>query len=229
MQALILSGGRGKRLRPLTDNIPKTLLLIAGKPVLVHQIEFLKKNGIRDLILSVGYKAKIIKDYLGDGKKFGVKIIYSYEKKPLGTGGAVKEAEKHIKGEGIVVLNGDTFSKINLKKMAIFHKKIGQPITIAYVESEDISRSGKVLVDDRNIIVGFKEKTGIKERGKISAGVYFFQKDVLKNIQKGKKTSLEKKVFPSYVGRIAAFKFDGKIIDMGVLSDYKKLNKLMAL
>ncbi|MCJ7509172.1 MAG: sugar phosphate nucleotidyltransferase, partial [candidate division Zixibacteria bacterium] len=116
MQALILCGGLGKRLRPLTRKIPKSMLPVAGKPFLEYLIKLLKQNGIKEIILCTGYLHNKLKDYFGDGEKFGVNIQYSREHFPLGTGGAIKNAEKLIKSR-FFVLNGDSYINLNLKSL----------------------------------------------------------------------------------------------------------------
>jgi len=116
MQVLILCGGKGTRLRPLTKTIPKPMLEFGGKPFLEYLIEYYKKNDIKDFILAVGYLKEQIVEYFGNGKKFGVNIKYSFEEKPLGTGGAVYNAKKYLKGNFIVV-NGDTFTDFEPKDL----------------------------------------------------------------------------------------------------------------
>src|SRR5665648_96454 len=127
MIAFILAGGKGTRFKEITKNVlPKPMVNIAGKPILQHQIEFLAKCNINKVIISVGYKAEIIKDYFKEGKKFGVSIIYSEESKPLGTAGAFKYAESLFnreREENILVIYGDIIFDIDLKRMLNFHKR----------------------------------------------------------------------------------------------------------
>jgi len=119
MKAMILSGGRGKRLRPVTDTIPKPLIKINGKPLIEWKINYLKKFGIKDIIICSGYKGKKIENYIKKKKNFGCNIEYSVETSPLGTGGAIKKAIKNVVGDSFIVLNGDIITNINLKKMMI--------------------------------------------------------------------------------------------------------------
>jgi len=119
MKAMILSGGRGKRLRPVTDSIPKPLIKINGKPLIEWKINYLKKFGIKDIIICSGYKGKKIENYIKKKKNFGCNIEYSVETSPLGTGGAIKKAIKNIVGDSFIVLNGDIITNINLKKMMV--------------------------------------------------------------------------------------------------------------
>ena len=116
MKAMILSGGRGKRLRPVTDTIPKPLIKIHGKPLIEWKINYLKKFGIKDIIICSGYKGKKIESYIKKKKNFDCNIEYSVETSPLGTGGAIKKAIKNIVDDSFIVLNGDIITNINLKK-----------------------------------------------------------------------------------------------------------------
>ena len=117
MKAMILSGGRGKRLRPLTDTIPKPLIKINGTPLIVWSINYLKKFGITDIILCTGYRSKQIEEYLNKNNNLNCKIDYSVEKEALGTGGAIKKAIKKISNKSFIVINGDIITNIDLKKI----------------------------------------------------------------------------------------------------------------
>ncbi len=125
MKAIILAGGRGKRLRPITDKIPKPLIPINNKPLIERTIKYLKKYGITEIIISSGYKSNLIEKFLKKKKNFGCEIIFSIEKTPLGTGGAVKKALRFVDEESFVVLNGDIVTNIDLKKI------LKKPNTIA--------------------------------------------------------------------------------------------------
>ena len=116
MKAIILAGGRGKRLRPITDYVPKPLIPIKNIPIIEWQIKYLKKYGISEVIICSGYKDEMIKNYL-ENKKLGIKIIFSTESKPLGTGGAIKKAGKKIKDNSFIVINGDIITNIDLRKL----------------------------------------------------------------------------------------------------------------
>lgn len=225
MKALILAGGRGKRMKPLTDKIPKPLLPVAGEPFLTYLINFFRNQGIKEFVLATGYKRQMIENYFSDGKKLKIRIIYSKEKSPLDTGGAIKLAENLIKDKDLLILNGDSFVELNLKKMLKFHQKMKQPITMAVIKVKNSSRSGQIMINSKDIITRFEEKGEKKKENLINAGVYIFQKKILKNFPEDKKISLEKQIFPKFVGKIAAFKTKGYFIDIGVKKDYRKFNK----
>ncbi|MFH1364918.1 MAG: nucleotidyltransferase family protein, partial [Candidatus Aenigmatarchaeota archaeon] len=128
--AFILCGGEGKRLKPLTTEIPKVLLPIQGKPILEYNIELMKSNGIRNIVLGTGHFGDQIKNYFDNGKNFGVNITYSHEKETLGTGGALRLASKHMK-KTFIMCNGDELKEVNINKMYEKHKQNNAHITIA--------------------------------------------------------------------------------------------------
>lgn len=224
MQALILAGGRGERMRPLTDNLPKPLLPVAEKPFLNYLVKFLKSQGVSDFIFAIGYKGEQIEAYFKDGRDFGVKILYSKEDFPLGTAGPVKKAEPFIKEEDILVMNGDTFVDIDLKVMMDFHKKMGKSITIAAVNVENPSRYGQLIIRN-NIIEEFKEKGAKVESNFINAGAYIVKKDILNSFPQGIKIDFETGIFPKFSNNIAAFQTKGYFIDIGVKEDYYRFSE----
>jgi len=147
MKALILAGGKGTRLRPITYEIPKPLVPVKGKPIVQHLIENLKAYGITDIIMSVGYLHQKIMDYFGDGSRFGVKIEYIVEKDEMGTGGPLRLAEKMLT-DTFLVINGDgLFEKINVGKLVETHRKRKALVTLTLARTEDPSRFGVVVMD----------------------------------------------------------------------------------
>ena len=184
MKAMILSGGRGKRLRPLTDIIPKPLIKINKKPLIEWKINYLKKFGIKDIIICSGYKGKKIKKYLSEKNNFGCNIEYSVETKPLGTGGAIKKAIKNIPDRSFIVLNGDIITNINLKKI------MAKVNSIAAIELRTNYGTMKIK---NNKIVQFNEKTDVKNTW-MNGGVYHLSTDIAKILPL--RGSIEGKVFP---------------------------------
>jgi len=200
MQALILCGGLGKRLRPFTKKTPKSMMPIAGKPFLEYLIEFLKKNGIKEMILCTGYLHNKIEDYFGSGRQFGMNIRYSHEHSPLGTGGAIKNAEKLIRSR-FFVLNGDSYINLNLKSLLAKHLQNKAIVTIALTKVKDVSRYGQVTVDKKGKIIDFQEKANLKYKkgGYINAGIYLLENKTLKMIPPKINCSLEKDIFPKLI------------------------------
>lgn len=196
MKAIILAGGRGKRLKPITDYVPKPLVPINNIPIIEWQIKYLKKFGIDEVIVCSGYKTKMIENYL-TMKDLGIKIKFSIEKSPLGTGGAIKKAGKMIKNDDFFVINGDTITNIDLKKLAKF------PNSIAAIE---LKTKYGILETEGNKIVNFLEKKEISETW-MNAGIYHLQKNILKELPT--KGDIEKTLFPNYAkkGKLHTIKF----------------------
>ena len=184
MKALILAGGRGKRLRPITDKIPKPLILINNLPLIERSIKYLKKFGITDIIICSGYKSKQIENFLQKKKNFNCKIEFSIERSPLGTAGAIKKATQKISDDSFVVINGDVVTNIDLRKI------LKKPNTIAANELK--TKFGTMDIRN-NKILKFNEKIDVRNVW-MNPGIYHLSKDIEKSIpQKG---SLEGIVFP---------------------------------
>ena len=184
MKAIILAGGRGKRLRPITDKIPKPLIPINDKPLIERTIKYLKKYGITEIIISSGYKSDLIEKFLKNKKNFGCEIIFSNEKTPLGTGGAIKKALKHVDEESFLVLNGDIVTNIDLKKI------LRKPNTIA---ANELKTKFGTMEIKKNKILKFNEKKDVSDVW-MNPGIYHLSKNIEKIIPK--KGSLEGIVFP---------------------------------
>jgi NDP-sugar pyrophosphorylase family protein len=188
LKAIILAGGRGKRLRPITDYVPKPLIPIKNIPIIEWQIKYLKKFGISEIIVCSGYKTKMIKNYLNN-KKLGIKITFSVEDKPLGTGGAIKKAGKKIKDKSFLVINGDIITNIDLKKMMEKENSIA---------SIQLKTKFGILQTDGNKIIKFDEKKEIKNIW-MNAGIYHLNKETLKELPIV--GDIEKTLFPDYAKR----------------------------
>ena len=205
-KAIILSGGYGTRLRPLSCTIPKSLMPIVNKPVMERQILLLKSAGVREIVLAVSVMEDIVKNYFKDGSQLGVKIHYTKEKHPLGTAGAIKIAEPYLKEENFFMLNGDVIFNYDLNEMMKFHttkKGIG---TIAGKVVENPSRYGVLIEnEDTHQILEFLEKDDYSPpNGKIvpmpiNAGVYLLEPEIFTYIEPHKKVSIERQVFPIVV------------------------------
>jgi NDP-sugar pyrophosphorylase family protein len=184
-KAVILAGGKGIRLYPITKKIPKPLLPVKKKPILYYIIENLKEYGITEIVLSVGYKAKKIADYFGDGANFGVNISYSKEKEPLGTGGAIKLASKSFK-EDFIVLNGDNLADFNFYKMFEVHNRNKAKITITLYPVEDVTKFGIAKIEGERI-TKFIEKPKKEEAPSnlSNAGAYIINPKVLEILPDG--------------------------------------------
>jgi len=196
LKAIILAGGRGKRLSPITDYVPKPLIPIKNTPIIEWQIKYLKKYGVTEIIICTGYKTKMIENYLSM-KNIDIKIKFSIEKFPLGTGGAIKKAGKMIKDKSFFVINGDVITNIDLKKLS---KK---PNSIASIE---LRTKFGTLETNGNKISKFREKKEISNLW-MNAGIYYLQKEILKDLPN--KGDIEKTLFPEYAkkGKLNTIKF----------------------
>jgi len=196
LKAIILAGGRGKRLKPVTDYVPKPLVPIKNIPIVEWQIKYLKKFGVSEVIICSGYKTEMIENYL-NMKNVGVTVKFSIEKSPLGTGGAIKKSGKMIKDKSFFVINGDTITNIDLKKLS---KK---PNAVAAIE---LRTKFGILETDNDKIINFREKKEIQDIW-MNAGIYHLQKDTLKELPN--KGDIEKTLFPDYAkkGKLNIVKF----------------------
>jgi len=197
MKAIILAGGRGKRLRPITDYVPKPLIPLNNIPILEWQIKYLKKFGVDEIIVCTGYKTEMIENYFRMKKNTGIKIRFSAEKTPLGTGGAIKRAADQIKDKSFFVINGDTITNINLTKLAKL------PNSIAAIE---LRTKFGVMETEGIKVVKFREKKEVSNLW-MNAGIYHLLKETVKDLPK--KGDIEKTVFPDYSkkGKLNTVKF----------------------
>lgn len=225
-KAVLLVGGKGTRLRPLTDKTPKALLEIHKKAVTEHIFDLIKKYGIRDVVLCVGHLKENIKDYFGDGSKFGVNITYIEEDEPLGTAGPLKLGRKYLK-DSFIVSNGDELKNINIPRMFRLHKRKDALATIALTTVEDPSHYGVARLDGSRI-VEFVEKPKKEDAPSnlINAGFYILEPEVIDMIPDGF-SMLEKDVFPQLakLGRLRGFPFAGQWFDIGTIERYKLAEK----
>ena len=223
-KAVLLVGGRGSRLRPLTDKIPKALLEVQSKTITEHLFDLLKKYGIRDGVLCVGYLKDKIKEHFGDGTKIGVNINYVEENEPLGTAGPLKLAKKYLK-DSFIVSNGDELKNINIPRMFRLHKRKNALATIALTTVDDPSNYGVARLDGSRI-VEFVEKPSNPPSNLISAGFYILEPEVIGMIPDGF-SMLEKDVFPKLakMGRLRGFPFAGQWFDIGNIERYRIAEK----
>ncbi|HHY2127299.1 TPA: D-glycero-D-manno-heptose 1-phosphate guanosyltransferase [Campylobacter jejuni] len=220
MQAIVLAGGLGTRLKSVVQDLPKPMAPINGKPFLAFVLEYLKKQGITEVILSVSYKYELIQECFKD-EFDGMKIRYSIEKELLGTGGAIKDALKFIQNQAYV-LNGDTIFDIDLKKIVLNDSKI----CIALKQMQNFDRYGTVNVDDQGVVTSFEEKV-FKKQGLINGGIYLLKKDIFDELNLEKKFSFEEFLQANYkILKIQTQIFDDYFIDIGVPQDYIKFIKL---
>lgn len=226
--ALILCGGLESRVRPTSFSTPKPLLPIGYQPLLEYQIEYLKRYEFDRIILAIGFLQEQIVRYL-DEHRLGIRLRYSFEKEPLDTGGAIKNAEALVSSD-FLTLNGDViFDGLDLDKLIYAHKKANAQATIVLAKSRTPTRFGAVELDSENRVVSFVEKPRKQPVGEswVNAGVYVIRPSVLSKIPKGRRASLELDVFPKLMreGTISGYKHDGYWADVGTPEDYLRVQK----
>lgn len=224
-KAVILAGGKGTRMRPLTYEMPKPMIPLKGKPLVQHIIELCRKYEVREIIMSIGYMGDKIRDHFGDGSHLGVDIKYVNEDEELGTAGPLLLAKEHLTGP-FLMFNGDVLSDIDLGDLISFHAEQNALATIALTQVQDTSSFGVARLKGHRI-VGFVEKPKGGEDSKlINAGVYVLEPEVLDYIPKGK-SMLERDVFPklSDEGKLYGYPFDGQWFDTGTPEAYERAIK----
>ncbi|MFN3966888.1 MAG: sugar phosphate nucleotidyltransferase [Endomicrobiia bacterium] len=224
MKALILLGGQGTRLRPVTCKTPKPMLPILNRPALTYQLELLKKHKIKEVIFCLNYLSKSFKEYFGKKNNFGLKIYYVKERTPLGTGGAIKNSEKLITGTTII-FNGDILTDVNLQKVIEFHKSKKAILTIVLVRVKDPTIYGLVETDKNSRILRFLEKPSWDEvtTNTINAGIYIFEPELLNYIPKGINYSVERGLFPLLLEKkkpVYGFISNSYWLDIGTVEKY---------
>ena len=225
LKALLLVGGFGTRLRPLTLSKAKPLIEFVNKPILVHQIEALKEVGVTEIVLAINYQPERMYNFLKENEeKYKIKITCSKEEIPLGTAGPIglaKEILNKTEGEEIFVFNSDITCKFPLKQMLEFHRKHGKEGTIAVTKVKDPSQFGVILSDENRKILDFIEKPQIFVGDNINAGLYIFNKKFLNRVNPVP-TSIEREVFPQMAsdGELYKFSLEGFWADIGQPKDF---------
>jgi mannose-1-phosphate guanylyltransferase/phosphomannomutase len=223
MRAVIMAGGQGVRLRPLTNDRPKPMVHIIDKPVLQCIIELLREYEIREIAITLGYKKDIITDYFGDGSNFGVKLTYFIEETPLGTAGGVKAAEDFVTDD-FLVLSGDSYTDIDLKEFVAFHKKSKAQITLASKYLDNTAGFGVLECDYKGQVTKFVEKPEGNSAGIVNMGLYAMQKQVLNLIPENTPFDFGRQLLPSLVGSLYTYQTDRYWSDIGTLPAYYLTN-----
>jgi D-glycero-alpha-D-manno-heptose 1-phosphate guanylyltransferase len=223
-EAVILAGGLGTRLRSMVSDVPKSMALIKDLPFLTYLLEQLQRHNFEKIILAAGYKYEAIESYFGDSYK-NIKLIYSIEKEPLGTGGAISETAGLIESDYFTVLNGDTFFEVDFSRMEEKFRKSNPEVMVALKPMVNFERYGAVITGN-NKIISFNEKK-LCESGLINGGIYMMKKDWLNKVAPGKVYSLEKEVLEKLAGKenITYYISDGYFIDIGVPEDYLRASQ----
>jgi mannose-1-phosphate guanylyltransferase len=228
VKAVVLVGGEGTRLRPLTYLTVKAMMPVLNKPFIEYIVRHLSHHNINEIILAIGYKPDRITEYFTDEHQLGAKLVYSIETDPLGTAGAVKNAEPYI-DDTLFAMNGDIFTDLDYTDMLNFHKNKGAKVTIALTPVEDPTRFGVVETDSEQRVTRFVEKPKREQVvcNMINAGVYIIETEVLRRIPEGKRCMFEHDIFPSLVAEgepVFGYTTDVYWMDMGTPEKYLQLN-----
>lgn len=226
MQAVLLAGGLGTRLRSVVSDRPKPMALIGDKPFMEYVVHELSLHGIRDIIFAVGYKGSMVEEYFKDGSGFGVNVSYAYEEELLGTAGAIKNAGRFVTEDKFFVLNADTFYRMDYGRLTEMSRQEELDMTLVLRRVPDISRYGAAVLDG-NRLTGFNEKSAQAGSGTINGGIYLLKRELLSDIPDGK-VSLENEMIPGWMKagkRLGGFVNDGYFIDIGVPEDYFKFRE----
>src|SRR5918996_3111281 len=222
MQALILAGGEGTRLRPLTSTVPKPVVPLVDRPFIAFMLSWLRQHGVDDVVMSCGHLASGVRNVLGDGSAFGINLRYMEEPRPLGTGGALKFAEPLL-GERFLMLNGDVLTDIDLTGQIEQHERTGARATLALTPVEDPTAYGLVRTNPAGEVTEFVEKPAPDQidTHNISAGAYVLERSVLDLLEAEQPASIERDVFPRLVGEgLYGYVSDGYWLDIGTPERY---------
>jgi mannose-1-phosphate guanylyltransferase len=224
MQAIVLVGGEGTRLRPLTDDVPKPALTLVDRPFLAYMIEWLGAHGVTEAVLACGFLPDVLREALGEGEHEGVKLTYVTEPDRRGTAGAIRFAAEALGerlDERFLALNGDVLTDLDLSALIAAHEEREGKATIALYPVEDSAAYGLVSVDAEGRVTEFTEKTGEAVPGEVNAGAYLLERSVLDLIPSDREVSIEREVFPRLIGDgLGALRLDGYWMDIGTLERY---------
>jgi mannose-1-phosphate guanylyltransferase len=224
MQAIVLVGGEGTRLRPLTESVPKPALTLVDRPFLAYMIEWLAGHGVSEVVLACGFLPEVLREALGDGERAGARLRYVAEPEPLGTAGAIRFAAGELGSEledRFLALNGDVLTDLDLTALLRAHAERGARATIGLHPVEDSSAYGLVRCGEQGQVLEFLEKTGERAPGEVNAGIYVLERSVLDLMPSGKNVSIEREVFPRLVGAgLYGVRLDGYWMDIGTPERY---------
>ena len=234
MKAVVLVGGEGTRLRPLTYDIPKPMVPICGKYFTRYQLDLIKMHGINDVIFSLGYKWDSFENHFGDGSSLGMKIHYVVEDHPLGTAGAIKNVEDYLDEDPFLVFNGDILSEMNLTDILKFHNDKNADCTIVLTPVDNPTIYGVVELDENMQIHKFTEKPKPEEvrSNLINAGLYVLKRKMFDRMEKDKKYSIEREIFPAMLRdeeSMFGYDYRGYWMDIGTPYKYLKANHDMVM
>lgn len=223
-KAIILAGGIGKQLRPYTYEVPKSLLPVHGKPILEYIISELKENYINDIILSTGYLGNKIKEYFGDGKKFGVNITYAEESEPLQTGGALAKVKKYVEDGPFLVIHGDIVTSLQFRDLIDFHQKEKSTVTAAVTIVNKPSEFGQLSLHGTKLVRFYQNMDNQEVKSNlVNCGIYVCEPTIFDYFPKNKQTFLFEDVIENLIAekKVTGFVFEGQWFDVGNPKNYE--------
>jgi len=202
VQAVILAGGLGTRLRPLTEVVPKPMVRVRGRPFLEYMVEYLAAQGFRDVLILVGYRGHCVRDHFGDGRAFGVSIQYAWEQTPLGTGGALRAAMRQLE-DTFLLLYGDSYLPIDYRTLANEFRRSGLPAMVVAYDNRaiDTGVQNNIALDGIGRVTCYRKGFCSSDLQYVEAGVLCLTRDVISAIPAGTVVSLEQEIFPSLIGQ----------------------------
>src|ERR1051326_498990 len=226
MKAVIMAGGAGRPLGPLTSNQPKPMVSLANRPLAEHIVRLLKRHGFTDIVVTVQFLASLVRNYFGTGEDLGVSMSYATEESPLGTAGSVKNAQGAL-DETFVVISGDALTDIDLEKVVSFHQERGSIATIALSHQPNPLEYGIVVTDEDGRIDRFLEKPGWGQvfTDTVNTGIYVLEPEIFDHIPEGESYDFSKQVFPKLLDKgapIYGYIADGYWTDVGDVAAYRK-------
>src|SRR3954463_15836187 len=227
MRAVVMAGGEGTRLRPMTANQPKPLLPVVNRPIMEHVLRLLKRHGFNETVVTVQFLAALVRNYFGDGEELDMDLHYATEETPLGTAGSVKNAEDALKDEPFLVISGDALTDIDLTDMVRFHRENGALVTIGLKRVPNPLEFGIIIVDDQGNIERFLEKPtwGQVFSDTVNTGIYVMEPEVFKHVAEGEVVDWSGDVFPQLLAEGAplfGYVTDGYWEDVGTHESYLK-------
>jgi mannose-1-phosphate guanylyltransferase len=224
MKAIVLVGGEGTRLRPLTSTVPKPALTLVDRPFLAYMVEWLGRHGVEEVVLACGFLPDVLREALGEGEHSGTRIRYVVEPEALGTAGAIRYAADELGaelGERFLALNGDVLTDLDIDALLAAHEEHGARATVGLHPVDDSAAYGLVGRGADGAVLEFREKTGEAAPGEVNAGMYALERSVLDLIPPGRKMSIEREVFPRLVGEgLYGTLLEGYWMDIGTPERY---------
>ena len=228
--AVILCGGAGLRLRAVTGDNPKSMAQVSGRPFLEVLLRQLQRYGFQRVILAVGFRATDIQSYFGEDFG-GMQLQYSNESSPLGTGGALSNAARHLRSRDCLAMNGDSYTDVDLRRLTTAHANSGADVSLVAVPVDERGDVGSLVLDADDNVVEFAEKERSLFAQHLNAGVYVLSRELLDEIPRGSAVSLERELFPEWIRqgrRVKGFVHMGKCVDIGTPERYRTAQEVLA-